>query len=39
MNLLIQLKQPNLVFLIAFLLACLAIPHNTQAVVPAPDGG
>ena len=39
MNLLIQLKQPTLVFLIAFLLACLAIPQSTQAVVPPPDGG
>jgi hypothetical protein len=39
MNPIIQLKQQTPVFMIAVVLACLAIPRSTQAVVPAPDGG
>jgi hypothetical protein len=39
MNPIIQLKQQTPVFMVAVVLACLAIPRSTQAVVPAPDGG
>ena len=39
MNPLIQPKNANLLFLIALLLACLALSPGARAVVPAPDGG
>ena len=39
MKLSIQLKHTTLVFLVALLLACFAMPQSAQAVVPAPDGG
>jgi len=34
-----QLKQTTPVFLVALLIACLAIPESAQGVVPPPDGG
>ena len=34
-----QLKQTTPVFLVALLIACLAIPESAQRVVPPPDGG
>ena len=39
MNPIIQLKQTTSVFLVALLLASIAIPWSAQAVNPAPDGG
>ena len=39
MNLLIQIKQTTAVFLVAFGLACFALPPTVQAVRPALDGG
>ena len=38
MDLLIQLKQATLVFVIAFDLACFGLSLAVQAVSPAPDG-
>jgi hypothetical protein len=39
MDPLIQIKKATPLFLMALLLACLALPHRVQAVSPAPDGG
>ena len=39
MNTLIRSKKTTPVFVIAFVLASIAFPPATQAVVPPPDGG
>ena len=39
MNPSIQFKKPTSLFVIALMLACLALPQKAAAVVPPPDGG
>jgi hypothetical protein len=39
MNPSIRFKKPTSLFVIALMLACLALPQKAAAVVPSPDGG